>query len=374
MSDHFNGKDYGDYFESLERRLNKAEKPEEPPKTSVKPTQKSRVKKKHGIYKVIKIRKAVLALNLAAAVISVAVFALSHNGKGEAVPQAATESKTDEPVKTDNTVEKIVYNIPEDAKEIPADNDCEGAIIVNTATHTAVAARNPKKRLYPASTTKLMTLLVACDNIESYDDTFTMTLDITDPLYVAEASVAGFLNGEVISMTDLLYGLILPSGADAAVALTQKISGGETEFVKLMNAKAKELGLKDTRFANATGLFDKEQYTTAYDMAIILETALKNPICKKVISTYQYTTSKTEQHPEGIPLSATLFEYMYGTEPETATILGGKTGFVNESGYCIASYGTNNTTGNEYIVVTLKNSSRWPAFHGQIDLYKQFAD
>ena len=202
----------------------------------------------------------------------------------------------------------------------------------------------------------------------------TMTLDITDPLYVAEASVAGFLNGEVISMTDLLYGLILPSGADAAVALTQKISGGETEFVKLMNAKAKELGLKDTRFANATGLFDKEQYTTAYDMAIILETALKNPICKKVISTYQYTTSKTEQHPEGIPLSATLFEYMYGTEPETATILGGKTGFVNESGYCIASYGTNNTTGNEYIVVTLKNSSRWPAFHGQIDLYKQFAD
>jgi D-alanyl-D-alanine carboxypeptidase len=180
MSDHFNGKDYGDYFESLERRLNKAEKPEEPLKTSVKPTQKSRVKKKHGIYKVIKIRKAVLALTLAAAVISVAVFALSHNGKGEAVPQAATESKTDEPVKTDNTVEKIVYNIPDDAKEIPADNDCEGAIIVNTATHTAVAARNPHKRLYPASTTQLMTLLVACDNIESYDDTFTMTLDITD--------------------------------------------------------------------------------------------------------------------------------------------------------------------------------------------------
>ena len=76
MSDHFNGKDYGDYFESLERRLNKAEKPEEPPKISVKPTQKSRVKKKHGIYKVIKIRKAVLALTLAAAVISVAVLAM----------------------------------------------------------------------------------------------------------------------------------------------------------------------------------------------------------------------------------------------------------------------------------------------------------
>ena len=374
MAEHFNSKDYGDYFESLERRLNKVEEPEKPLKTPIKSTQKRRAEKRRGIYKVVRIGKAVPALVLAAAVISVTAFALLHNGKGKEAPQTAAESKTYAAEKTDNTAETIVYSIPDGTKEIPSDNDCEGAIIINTATHMAVAARNPHKRLYPASTTKLMTLLVACDNIESYDDTFTMTLKITDPLFAADASVAGFLNGEVISMTDLLYGLILPSGADAAVALTQKISGSETEFVKLMNAKAKELGLKDTHFANATGLFDEEQYTTAYDMAIILETALKNPICKKVISTYQYTTSKTEQHPEGIPLSATLFEYMYGTEPETATILGGKTGYVNESGYCIASYGTNNTTGNEYIVVTLKNSSRWPAFHGQIDLYKQFAD
>ena len=374
MSEHINGKDYGDYFEALERRLNKPEGAKKPPQSASDHKRRAARKKSRGIYKVIALRKAVPALILAAAVILVTAFALSHNFNGKAAPQTAAESKTDAAKKTDNTAEKIVYNIPEGTKEIPADNDCEGAIVINTATHEAVAARNPHKRLYPASTTKLMTLLVACENIESYDDTFTMTLEITDPLFVAEASVAGFLNGEVISMTDLLYGLILPSGADAAVALTQKISGSETEFVKLMNKKAEELGLEDTHFANSTGLFDKEQYTSAYDMAIILETALKNPICKKVISTYQYTTSKTEQHPDGIPLSATLFEYMYGTEPETATILGGKTGYVNESGYCIATYGANNTTGNEYIAVTLKNSSRWPAFYGQIDLYKQFAD
>ena len=190
---------------------------------------------------------------------------------------------------------------------------------------------------------------------------------------MAEASVAGFLNGETITMTDLLYGLILPSGADAALALAEKISGSEAEFVKLMNQKVKALGLKDTHFVNTSGLYDSDHYSTAYDMAVILETALKNPVCKKVLSTYQYTTSVTPQHPEGIPLSATLFEYMYGTEPETATILGGKTGFVNEAGYCIASYGTGKATNDEYIVVTLKNSSRWPAFYGQIDLYKQFA-
>ena len=97
------------------------------------------------------------------------------------------------------------------------------------------------------------------------------------------------------------------------------------------------------------------------------------PICKKVLSAYQYTTAVTPQHPEGILLSSTLFTYMYGNEPVTATILGGKTGFVNESGYCIASYGENNENGNEYIVVTLGNSARMPAFFGQIDLYKEFA-
>ena len=139
-----------------------------------------------------------------------------------------------------------------------------------------------------------------------------------------------------------------------------------------MNKKVKELGLKNTHFTNVTGLFDKNHYTTAYDMAIILEAAIRDPLCRKILSTYQYKSAPTNKHPDGLPMSATLFNYMYGTEPETATIVGGKTGFVNESGFCIASFGKNNTTENEYIVVTLKNSSRWPAIHGQINLYRQF--
>ena len=140
-----------------------------------------------------------------------------------------------------------------------------------------------------------------------------------------------------------------------------------------MNKKVKELGLKNTHFDNVTGLHSEQNYSTAYDMAVILDAALQNELCKKVLSTYQHTTAVTAQHPEGILLSSTLFNYMYGTEPVTATILGGKTGFVNESGYCIASYGAANENGTEYIVVTLGNSARWPAFYGQIDLYKEFA-
>ena len=373
MSEHLNGKDYGDYFKSLEKRLSDSG---EPSRKVEKPRNinTSKRRKKRGIYKVISFKKVVLPLILIAAIVTVACAALPKIGKAKS--EKAEEGADSQASLTQNleeTVPIITYQIDSDTAEIPASNDCGGAIIIETATGRAVAARNPHTRFYPASTTKIMTLLVACENIKNYEDTFTMNLEITDPLYVAEASVAGFLNGEEITMTDLLYGLILPSGADAAIALAEKISGGEAEFVKLMNKKAEELGLTDTHFVNTSGLYDSEHYTTAYDMAVILETALQNPVCKKVLSTYRYTTSKTPQHPEGIELSATLFDYMYGTEPETATVLGGKTGFVNESGYCIASYGKGNETDNEYIVVTLKNSSRWPAVHGQIDLYKQFA-
>lgn len=184
-------------------------------------------------------------------------------------------------------------------RRFPASNDAVGAIIVNLSTHKVTAARNAEERLYPASTTKIMTVLVAQENIKSYDDTFTMTTDITDPLYVAEATVAGFSSGEVIKMIDLFYGTILPSGADAAIALAIKISGSEAQFVELMNKKVKELGLKNTHFTNVTGLFDKNHYTTAYDMAIILEAAIRDPLCRKILSTYQYKSAPTNKHPDG---------------------------------------------------------------------------
>ncbi len=362
MSENFGGKGYEDYLKALEQNLNKektvSQRPKQPPQTK-------------GLYRVMRLRKSVV-FGFCAVVIIVIASLIMFGGKSKADTEKAPveNSVTDEEVQK---TEKISYKFTENTKDLLPENDAKYGIVINKSTGTVVAARNPHEKAYPASTTKIMTLLVAVENIKDMNDTFTMTLDITDPLYLADASVAGFLNGEVIGMKDLLYGAILPSGADASMALAIKVAGSEQEFVKLMNKKVKDLGLKNTHFDNVTGLHSKQNYSTAYDMAAILDAALNNKICREVLSTYQYTTAKTSHHPEGIPLSSTLFSYMYGTEPETATILGGKTGFVNESGYCIASYGKANESNKEYIVVTLSNSARWPAFYGQIDLYKAFA-
>lgn len=366
--------DYEDYLKALENRIS----PKETENTvSEKPKNQ---KKKSRRYRVVRIRPAallVLVLIIGVVVLTVATTGRKLRKAKVTVPQA--KSISDEEYTSSNVIanekkpKPVTFSFTADTAAIPDTNDAESAVVVNTETNEIVASREAEKRMYPASTTKIMTLLTAVENIKDYNDTFTMTLDITDPLYVAEATVAGFLNGETINMTDMLYGTILPSGADAAIGLAIKIAGGEKEFVSLMNKKAEDLGLKNTHFTNVTGLFDADHYSTAYDMALILNAAIKNPKCREILSTYKYTTSKTAQHPDGIELSSTLFSYMYGTEPETATITGGKTGFVNESGYCIASFGESNSMHNEYIAVTFKNSARWPAFYGQIDLYKQFA-
>lgn len=266
----------------------------------------------------------------------------------------------------------LFANRTKDTAPIGSDIVSGNIIVINCDTNKVVAERESAARCYPASTTKIMTVLTAVDYITDYNKTFTFSFEITDPLYIAEATVAGFSDGEAVNMTDLLYGAILPSGADATVGIALSIAGSEEKFVKLMNKKADELGLKNTHFVNTSGLFDKNHYTTAEDMAVIIRAAMQNELCLKILSTYQYTTAATPQHPDGILLTSTLFSHMYGTEPEGADILGGKTGFVNESGYCIASFGKSDS-GTEYVCVTLGGSGLWPTVYDQFHLYEQFA-
>lgn len=374
MSDGFKYKGYEDYFKEIENNLDKYPVENldlQEAKTEYRPS--TRVSKKRR-YSRIKIRKsAVLAVLLIAVIVVILLKApwdSFDSSKKEQTPDTTKSADSSQKVEK---VEKIKYKLTDKTVQIPASNDAKYAIIIDKSDNTIVAERNINTRAYPASTTKIMTLIVAAENAENLEDTFVMTQEIADEVFVSEASAAGFKVGECVTVRDLMYATILPSGADGALGLAEVIAGSEAEFVQLMNRKVKELGLKDTNFTNVVGLHNVNNYSSVYDMAIMLDYALQNPLCKEILSEYQFTTSATKEHPKGILLSSTLFNYMYGTEPETATIIAGKTGFVNESGYCIASYGTANETGNEYIVVTFSNSARKEAFFGQIDLYKEFA-
>ncbi len=366
MSNGINDKDYGDYFSLLEKKLASEAKPKEAEK--IKKNVQSRR------YKVIRIKRGFLltAVAVIVAVILIITAAVSISGKDKNEKTADKNVSGVVAEEKEETV-KIEYPAETDATlNIGTEIDSQHVVVVGVEENSIVAMKNPYERAYPASTTKIMTLLVAVENITDLNDTFTMTYEITDPMYYAEATVAGFSAGEVINLKDMLYGIILPSGGDASLGIATKISGGEKAFVELMNKKAKELGLKDTHFTNCTGLFDANHYTTAADMAVILAEAIKNPLCKEILSTYQYTATPTDKHPEGLKFASTLFSYMYGTEPEGADIKGGKTGFVNESGYCIAAFGQSDG-GKEYITVTLEASTRWPAFYDQIALFTEYA-
>ncbi|MDD3239002.1 MAG: serine hydrolase [Lachnospira sp.] len=243
--------------------------------------------------------------------------------------------------------------------------------VLEVESGKVVAGRNYDTRIYPASMTKVMTLIVAAENIGDFSQTYTFRFEDLNELYIGEATVAGYEEDEVIGVDDLLYGLVLPSGADSAVALANMISGSEEAFAQLMNKKAQELGLKNTHFSNPTGLHAEDQYTTPAEMAMIMEAAMSNPVCAKYLSTYQHTTAATPQHPEGILLTSTMFSRMYGDEVEGVKITAGKTGYTDEARHCLVSYAEKN--GKHYVAVISDAQDKWYSIFDTFALYKDYA-
>lgn len=248
------------------------------------------------------------------------------------------------------------------------------AIFIDLDEDIILAQREAAAIIDPASMTKILTVLVAAEHLdkESLDDTFTMTIDITDYCYKNDCSIVGFAENEEVTVKDLLYGTVLPSGADAAVGLATYVAGSHEEFVVMMNEKIKELGLSDTaHFTNCVGLYDEEHYCTVYDMAMILEAAIDNELCREILSAHTYTTSATKQHPEGITVS-NWFLRRIEDKDTGGKVICGKTGYVMQSGNCAASYGIDNT-GMEYICVTADSTSSWRCIYDHVALYKQFS-
>lgn len=288
-----------------------------------------------------------------------------------------------------------ILGTSEEAKELPrakytdetlkfsSEFTFTNAIAIDLNKNTVIAAKDAEKRVYPASITKVMTLVVALENIKDLDEKFTFTQEIIDPLILAEASTAGFVADESVSARDMLYGLMLPSGADAAVGLAILAAGSEEDFVELMNEKADELGLYGTHFMNPTGLHDDDHYSTCHDLALLLDYAIKNEAARETLITYQYTTEPTKQNPEGILLTDTMFSRMYGDESDSAFILGGKTGFTLEALHCLASFAVKCREGEseeaiyvrdpDFILVTVGSDNVWEPVFDAIDAYSSFS-
>ncbi len=242
--------------------------------------------------------------------------------------------------------------------------------LVDVNKNEVIAGKSYDTRIFPASMTKVMTLIVIVENLKSLDDTFEMTAEIIDPLARQQASRAGFEPGEVVSAKDMLYGLVLASGADCSVGLSELVCGSENGIVDLMNKKCQEMGLKNTHFMNTSGLHDENHYTTPLEMAMILKYAMSNETCAEILSTYQYTTAANEIHPEGILLTSTMFSRMYGDEVDTVKIISGKTGYTMEAGNCLVSYAERGQ--DKYIAVTAGAANRWNVIFDDFYIYGNY--
>lgn len=233
-----------------------------------------------------------------------------------------------------------------DAKELVSSN----AKLVRLSDHKVLFDKNSEDIIYPASLTKIMTAIVAIEHLTNLNQTIELSSDMFQTLYKEDASLAGFLPGETVRAIDLLYGVLLPSGAECCIGLSEYIAGSEDNFVALMNEKAKNLEMNQTHFVNSTGLNDPDHYTTVSDLVKLLEYALDNDTFRDIFTSSRHSTDTTSLHPDGITFNSTLFKNIDSPDFKDGSILGGKTGYTSEAGLCLASLAAKDNT--EYILVT----------------------
>ena len=224
------------------------------------------------------------------------------------------------------------------------------AILISLKDHTKLLEKNSEEKIYPASLTKIMTAIVAIENLPDLKGEIKLTNSTFRGLYEADASMAGFQSDEQVRAIDLLYGVILPSGAECCMGLANTIAGSEQSFVKKMNQKAAELGMKNTHFENVTGLQNENHYTTVEDLAILLCYALKNDTFREIFTSSRHSTPPTNKHADGITFNSTMFEKLNNKNIIGGEILGGKTGYTSAAGLCLASL--SKVDNQEYVLVT----------------------
>ena len=243
-------------------------------------------------------------------------------------------------------------------------------VLYNLNDNNIIYEQDKDKKVQIASLTKIMTTIVAIENIDNLDKEVTITWDMFKG--IEEYSKAGFQVGDIVTYKDLLYGIMLPSGADAVNAIVLSIKNNEEEFVSLMNNKAQELKLTNTHFDNPIGM-DSEtdnitNYSTANDLATLLIYALKSDTFKEIFTTSSYTVPSTN-----LVLKSTITTYSAYSNLDVSNITGAKSGFTDGAGLCLASISTINDV--DYLLITIgaSTNNRANAVKDSLTLYNYYS-
>lgn len=245
--------------------------------------------------------------------------------------------------------------------------------LFNISDSSVLYSKNALERLYPASTTKIMTAIIALE-----EGMLTDQVTVTEASVITEAgaSLCGIKPGDVISMEDLLYGLMMPSGNDAANAIAVHMYDSVEAFADRMNERALELGATGTHFTNPSGLNDENHYTTAYDLYLMFNEALKLPLFREIIAADSHTASYQNGAGETVSKTWTVGNWYQKGErevPAGVTVLGGKTGTTQAAGYCLV-LASSDSQDKEYVSVVLKADSRPSLYDNMTNIISKIVD
>ncbi len=247
----------------------------------------------------------------------------------------------------------------------PASVSTPHVCLIDAASGAVLYEKKARDQAFPASTTKIMTCILALEHVADLNEVVTVGNSVE-----TKGSCIKILPGEKMPLIDLIYGMMLESGNDAARAIAEFISGGESAFADLMNQKAAELGMTGTHFLKPNGLHNEEHYTTAYDMALLTRYAMQNETFRKIVSTTTYNAAPTNRDSDGYQWQNTnklihtkkdepSYEYRYAT--------GVKTGDTNYAGRCLVASAKKD--GLELILVLFGDESANYRFESAASLF-----
>lgn len=263
--------------------------------------------------------------------------------------------------KEEQRAEGFAQNLCVVTKDVPLDSvsldDNQSGVLLNLSDKKVLYAKGAYNKVYPASITKIMTAMLAL-KYGNMDDTVTISQE--NVTLESGSQVAGFMEGDQVTMDQLLHCLLVYSANDAASAIAEHVGGSTDKFVEMMNSFAAELGCTGTHFTNPHGLQDENHYTTPYDIYLMLKEVLNYPEFTDITQMSSYTV--TYKHSDGSDANTTLTatdHYLTGeaTTPKDVTILGGKTGTTDKAGNCLALL-SQNAYGKPFISIVMGASSK----------------